>query len=85
MTYRVNGAETAELVAEGGSVQNAPEFMASENCAIVAWKNANGTKVDIRTAPVYADAVYEAVPARRSGARGAYIAAGNDGLFPPAR
>ncbi len=62
VTYRVNGAETTELVAEGGSVQNAPEFMASESCAIVAWKNANGTKVDIRTAPVYADAVYEAVP-----------------------
>lgn len=44
VTYRVNGAETTEFVAEGGSVQNAPEFMASENCAIVAWKNANGHK-----------------------------------------
>ena len=83
VTYRVNGAETAELVAEGGSVQNAPEFMASENCAIVAWKNANGTKVDIRTAPVYADAVYEAVPGPALRREGAYIAAGNDGLFHP--
>ena len=83
VTYRVNGAETTELVAEGGSVQNAPEFMASENCAIVAWKNANGTKVDIRTAPVYADAVYEAVPGPALRREGAYIAAGNDGLFHP--
>ena len=83
VTYRVNGAETTELVAEGGSAQNAPEFMASESCAIVAWKNANGTKVDIRTAPVYADAVYEAVPGPALRREGAYIAAGNDGLFHP--
>ena len=57
VTYRVNGAETTELVAEGECVHNAPEFLPEQNCAIVAWKNANGTKVDIRTAPVYADTV----------------------------
>ena len=83
VTYRVNGAETTELVAEGGSVQSAPEFLAGENCAIVAWKNANGTKVDIRTAPVYADTVYEAVSGPALRREGAYIAAGNDGLFHP--
>ena len=83
VTYRVNGAETTELVAEGGSVQNAPEFLSSENCAIVAWKNANGTKVDIRTAPVYADTVYEAAAGPALHREGAYIAAGNDGLFHP--
>ena len=83
VTYRVNGAETTELVAEGGSVQNAPEFLPDQNCAIVAWKNANGTKVDIRTAPVYADTVYEAVSGPELHRKGAYIAAESDGLFHP--
>lgn len=83
VTYRVNGTETTELVPEGESVQNAPEFLAAESCGIVAWKNANGTKIDIRTAPIYADTVYEAVlgPALRR--TGAYIAAETDGLFHP--
>ena len=83
VTYRVNGAETTELVAEGECVHNAPEFLPDQNCAIVAWKNANGTKVDIRTAPVYADTVYEAVSGPELHRKGAYIAAESDGLFHP--
>ena len=83
VTYRVNGMETSELVPEGSFAQSAPEFLAAEGCGIVAWKNANGTKIDIRTAPVYADTAYEAVLGPEVRREGAYIAAGNDGLFHP--
>ena len=83
VTYRVNGAETTETVSEGGSVQNAPEFLAEENRGIIAWKNANGTKIDIRTATIYADTVYEAILGPEVSRDGAYFAPESDGLFHP--
>ena len=83
VTYRVNGEETSELVSEGGIAQSAPEFLPTEGRGIVAWKTADGAKIDIGTAPVWADTVYEAVLGPEMHRRGAYIAAGNDGLFHP--
>ena len=83
VTYRVNGTETTETVSEGGSVQAAPEFLTEESRGIVAWKNANGTEVDIRAAAIYADTVYEAVLGPEVRRDGAYFAPGSDGLFHP--
>jgi len=82
VTYTVGGEVLAEeAVIEGWSPSQVPAMAGDRG--IIAWKNANGTEVDLWSRPVNADATYEAVLGPKLVRTGAYLAAETDGLFHP--
>lgn len=82
LTYTVNGESFAsETVIEGWSPSQVPAMAGDRG--IIAWKNTNGTEVDLWNRPVNADMTYEAVLGPELVRTGAYFAAETDGLFHP--